>query len=432
MTNKSTIELSRGEYNSLLKRIKFFQSVTHNIAERKPLQNLLDEIIVSTKKLLETEAASLLLFNKHENNLYFHTISGGTVKSLKSKPVKIGGGIAGWVAEKKEPLIINDCYTDPRFNKEFDKETGFTTKMMVCAPMINKNNLVGVIQAINKKNGESFSKEDLELFEALAVQCAVAIENARLIEIEIRSEQTKAEMETARKIQQNFLPRSVPSVKGLDMSIKLVPAKEIGGDYFNVIRINDELTLFFVGDVAGKSIPAGLIVSTLFSYLQIYFIISKENFDAVDFVRLFNKFLIESTTADKFVTAWFGFYDSEENSLTSINAGHNPVFLLRNSSGSLEQLAAGGLMLGSFEAPYVSEKIKLGKNDLIVFYTDGIPEALNIKGEEFGDSRFENLLLANKNLNPEELLNLIFKEIKLYRGEAEQSDDITLGIFKVK
>lgn len=432
MATRATIELDKGEYVSLLKRLKFFQTITRNISERKPLQELLDEIIFASKKLLDVETASLLLYNKDENDLYFHTISGGTGRSLKSKPLKIGEGIGGWVAEKRESLIIDDCYNDPRFNKYFDISTGFHTKNMVCVPMINKNDLVGVIQVINKKNDFKFSKEDLQLFKALAAQCAVAIDNARLIEIEIKAEQTKYEMETAWKIQQRFLPEKLPQVNNVDMCIKLKSAKEIGGDYSNVIMVDEDTTLFFVGDVSGKSIPAALIVSTLYSFLKFYFIISKDNFNAVEFVQSFNKFLVSSTTSDKFVTAWFGFYNHNNKILTSLNAGHNPTYLFRSNADSFYKLSVGGLMLGSLEFPYDSETIELNSDDLIVFYTDGIPEALNKNEEEFSEKRFEDLLLANRNLNANELSKIIFDEVKKFRGDAEQSDDITLGVIKVK
>lgn len=432
MTTKATIELDKSEYVSLLERIKFFQTITREISARKPLQELLDEIILASKKLLDTEAASLLLFNKSEAELYFHTISGGTSAQLKSKPLKVGEGIGGWVAEKKESLIINDCYNDPRFNKDFDKKTGFHTRNMICVPMVNKGVLIGVIQAINKKRKEKFSKEDLQLFEALAAQCAVAIENARLIEIEIKAEQTKHEMETAWKIQQRFLPETLPTVKNMDMSIRLKSAKEIGGDYFNVLKIDENNFLFFVADVSGKSIPAALIVSTLYSFLQFYFIVRTGDYDTVEFVQAFNKFLVSSTTSDKFVTAWFGFYNQADRKLISINAGHNPTFLIKYNSESIYKLSAGGLVLGTIDFPYKSETVELQSGDTIIFYTDGIPEAMNITEEEFGDERFEELLLKNIEFGAAELSKIIFDEIKKYRDAAEQSDDITLGILRIK
>ena len=432
MAAKSTVELDKLEYLSLLNRIKFFQTIIHEISARKPLHELLDQIISSSKKLLDTEAASLLLYDKNESVLYFHTISGGKGASLKSKPLKLGEGIGGWVAMKKESLIINDCYSDLRFNKDFDTSTGFKTRNMICVPMINKHELVGIIQAINKKSGGKFNTEDLHLFEALGAQCAVAIENARLNEIEIKAEQTKHEMETAWKIQQRFLPEILPTVKNVDICIKLKPAREIGGDYFNVIQIDNETTLFFVADVSGKSIPAALIVSTLYSFLQFYFIVRKENYNANEFVQSFNRFLISSTTSDKFATAWFGFYSQSNKNLISINAGHNPTYLFKHGNSSFEKLSAGGLLLGSIDLPYSSEIINLQTGDMIVFYTDGIPEAMNKNEEEFGEERFEKLLSKNKNLDVSELSKIVFDEIKVFRGDAEQSDDITLGILRIK
>lgn len=431
MASKTTVELDKRDYLYLLKRIKFFQNIVQDLTEKKPLQKLLDQIIASSKKLLDAEAASLLLFNKMEGYLYFHTLAGGTESSLKSKRIILGEGIAGWVAEKKKSIIINDCYSDDRFNKDFDIATGFKTRNMICVPMIQKEDFVGVIQVINKKSDGDFSKEDLELFEALAAQCAVAIENARLIEVEIKSEQAKQEMETAWKIQSHFLPQRLPRINNIEMAIRLKPAKEIGGDYFNVIKINEENTLFFIADVSGKSVPAALIVSTIYSFLQIYFIVQKDNFDAIEMAQSFNRFLINSTTSDKFATAWFGIFNSQTKTMTSINAGHNPPYLLKNNTAILNKLTAGGLMLGSLDIPFSSESIQLEKDDLIIFYTDGIPEAMNLVEEEFGEERFENLILSHRHLGPNDLSKTIFDEIKKYRADAEQSDDITLGIIKV-
>lgn len=432
MVTKSTVELDKVEYTSLLNRLKFFQSISREISARKPIQNLLDEIIDASKKLLDAEAASLLIYNKAENILNFHTISGGNSESLKTKGVKIGEGIAGYVAENKNSLLINDCYNDERFNKAFDTQSGFKTRNMVCVPMLNRDELIGVIQVINKNDEGEFTGEDVQLFEALAAQCAVAIENAHNIELELKAEQIKNEMETAYKIQQRFLPQKLPAIEGIEMSITLQSAREIGGDYFNVITIDETRTLIFVADVSGKSVSAALIVSTLYSFLQFYFIVQKETFDEVEMVRSFNRFLISSTTPDKYATAWFGIYDSSNSILTSINAGHNPPYLIKDSNDKIIKLTEGGLILGSIDFPYASETIALSSGDTIVFYTDGIPEAMNEIEEEFGEEKFEKLLLENKKSDVNSLTKIIFDKIESFRQNAEQSDDITLGIIKKK
>ncbi len=417
---------------NILSRLNFFQDITQKIFEKKPLKKLLDEIIFASKQLLQAEASSLLLYNKEDKQLHFHTVTGDKGKTIKSQSIKLGVGIAGWAAKNKKPIIIGDCYKDSRFNKEFDLKSGFRTRNMICVPMVRKKELIGVIQTMNKKGKEAFTAEDLKLFEALAAQCAVAIDNARLIELEIRSAEIKYELNTAHNIQMKLIPQSIPSFDDLEISVKLVPAKEVGGDYFNVVRINKDETLFMIADVTGKSVPAALIVSTVYSFLQTYLILSGNNFNLSQFVVSLNKFLIASTGTDKFVTAWFGLYDHSKEIMHSINAGHNPIYLLRNNSSQLEKLTTGGLMLGSIDFPYSSEELSLSENDLIVFYTDGIPEAMNLRGEEFGEKFFEDILLLNRNLNVSDISDLIFSEIYKYRGKAEQSDDITLGIIRIK
>jgi len=430
MVRRDTVELNKVEHENLLNRIKFFQTIIREISSRKPLKELLDQIMESSKKLLNAEASSLLLFEQESGLLKFHSVAGGGGAGLKSKDLKPGEGIAGWVALNKETLIINDCYSDSRFNKDFDISTGFHTRNMVCAPMINRDSLVGVIQVINKKQNKDFTREDQELFEALAAQCAVAIENAHTIELEIKAEQAKNEMDTAWRIQQKFLPEKIPALAKADLCIRLKPAKEIGGDYFNVIKIDDDNFLLFIADVSGKSVPAALIVSTLYSFLQFYFIVQKNHLNPVEFVAQFNRFLIASTTPDKFVTAWFGFYNQADNILLSINAGHNPPYLLRRNSNELFPLKSGGMILGTMDFPYDSEKIELAEADMVIYFTDGVTEAMNEHGEEYGEERFEKLILNNKTLSPAELSKVIHDELKLYRGSAEQSDDITLGIIK--
>lgn len=426
--SKSTPVNSR----NILSRLNFFQDITQKIFEKKPLKNLLDEIIFASKQLLHAEASSLLLYDKKNKLLHFHTVIGAKGKAIKSQSIKLGVGISGWAAKHKKPITINDCYKDPRFNKKFDLKSGFRTHNMICVPMVRKKELIGVIQTMNKRSSKQFTAEDLKLFEALAAQCAIAIDNARLIELEIKSTEIKYELNTAHNIQMKLIPQSIPLFVDLEINVKFVPAKEVGGDYFNVIKLNKDETLFMIADVAGKSVPAALIVSTVYSFLQTYLILCGSNFNLEQFVVSLNKFLIASTGEDKFVTAWFGLYYHSPRIMHSINAGHNPIYFLKNNSDQIEKLTAGGLMLGSIDFPYTSEELHLSEKDLIVFYTDGVPEAMNSRGEELGEGRFENLLLLNRNLSVSEYSDLIFNEIKKYRGKAEQSDDITLGILRIK
>jgi len=429
---KTTSNSTSVNSKNILSRLNFFQDITQKIFEKKPLKNLLDEIIFASKQLLFAEASSLLLYDKKDKLLHFHTVTGEKGKSIKSKSIKLGEGISGWTAKNKKPIIIDDCYKDSRFNKEFDAKSGFKTRNMISVPMVRKKELIGVIQTMNKRGRKTFTAQDLKLFEALAAQCSVAIDNARLIELEIKSAEMKYELNTAHNIQMKLIPQNVPSFEDLDISVKLVPAKEVGGDYFNIIQVNQNETLFMIADVSGKSISAALIVSTVYSFLQTYLILGGNNFNLEQFVISLNKFLIASTGMDKFVTAWFGLYNHSSGIIHSINAGHNPIYFLKNNSNQLGKLSMGGLMLGSIDFPYASEEFQLTEKDLIVFYTDGVPEAMNSRGEEYGENNFEELILSGRNLTASDLSDLIFYGVKKYRGKAEQSDDITLGILRIK
>ncbi len=419
------------EMQSMIQEMNYVQEVTQRISEKKPLDVLLFEIMESCKQVMNAEASSLLIYDPEENKLYFQVITGDKGEVIKDIGIGLDEGIAGWVATNRKPLLIEDCYKDPRFNKEFDKKSNFRTKSMICAPMIHKENLVGVIQVINKKNDGIFTERDLNIFTILSSQCAIAIENARLVEEQVQQEALKREMKTAREIQQNLLPSKLPEFDDIRVSAALIPAKQIGGDYYNIYKINDGQTLFFVCDVSGKSISAALIVSTIYSTIVTYFEMNKNNFDLIAFVKCLNRVLIESTTEEKFATCWFGLYNHAGRTLTSVNAGHNTIYLF-NAKGELTELTKGGLFLGSTDLDFESEEIKLNKNDVLIFYTDGVPEAMNKSIEFYGDDRLKNVVKESLNSDTEIILNNLLADVRSFVKDADQSDDITIGVIKVK
>lgn len=423
-------------FKGLVRKTLFFKDISNQIIEKKPLSELLRSIFETSKQLLEAEASSLLLFDEETQRLVFYVAEGEKGTLIKSKEISLGEGIAGWVAEKKKTVRIDDCYADSRFNPSFDQRTGFVTRNMLCAPMVRKGTLIGVIQVMNKSQNRSFDVQDELFFSALAGQCAIAIENFRLGQFEIEAEQMRTELETARTIQRKILPGRLPELRSYAVQTLLQPAKHLGGDYYNLIRINDTQALFFITDVTGKSISAALIVSSVYSFIHSYLIIHKKTFKLKHFVESLNTFLIESTTPDKFVTGWFAVLDEETLSLTSISAGHDPVFLLRKDAASplYETLEEGGLMLGVMDLPYDTQQLSLEPGDLIVAFTDGVTEAMNTEMEEYTLNRMKALLedLYRSGHSAETMLQELVSDVGAHRGRAEQSDDITLGLIEVK
>jgi sigma-B regulation protein RsbU (phosphoserine phosphatase) len=418
-------------YQDLLNKTLFFKDVSQQIMEKKPLGILLKDIMDGSKTLLNAEASSLLLFDAPSKKLFFTIAEGEKGTLLKSNAVELGQGFAGWVALHQKSLKIDDCYADDRFNPDFDKKTGFRTKNMLCTPMIRKGELIGVIQVINKIGASAFNNDDVSFFNALAAQCAIAIENARLVEIELESEHLSAELNTARKIQQKTLPSGLPEIPSADVHFSLTPAKHLGGDYYNVVRINESSCLFMIADVSGKSVSAALIVASVYSFLHTYLIVNKNDFDLKDFVESLNKFLMASTTSDKFVTAWFGLLDEKNKTLQSISAGHDPTYFYENGNAPLHKIENGGLLLGMMNMPYQTESFQLKSGDTFVVYTDGITEAMNEQQEEYGTERFQHIIEQYLGKTSKSMIDAVVNDIISYRGAESQSDDITMGVIRI-
>ena len=420
----------KSRLEELVERLKLLHDISKKIMESKPLNVLLDEIIQHSITVMQAEAASLLLYDSKKHKLVFHLVKGGEADYIKSLELDIGKGIAGWVAKEKQTVLIEDCYTDPRFNKDFDKQTGFRTLTMICGPLLKKDKLIGVMQVINKVGKKMFDESDQEIFETLASQCAVAIDNARLTSIQIKAARLENELETARKIQENLLPKVLPEYLDIAVRTKLIPATKIGGDYYNVIQIDGNNSLFMVIDVSGKSISAALIVSGIHTFIETYLIINRSGFVLKDFVNSLNKFLIGYTTSDKFASGWFGLFDHKSKTLESINCGHTPTFIFKGKD-KYSELLSGGIFLGIYDLEYSSELNQLKTDDAIVFYSDGITEAWNTDKEEFGEDQLIDVLRNNIDENAGKILNAVTDAVARFVGRAEQSDDLTLGVVKI-
>ena len=418
------------ELQSIIEEMNYLHEITQSISENKPLDKLLTEIMESCKILMKAEASTLMIYDEKEDILMFEVATGDKGDILKLIKIHMGEGIAGWVAKNREPLLIEDCYSDPRFNPEFDKKTRFVTKSMICVPMIHKEKLIGILQVINKKDGKVFTERDLNLFRNLASQCAISIENAKLIKVQIQQEAINRELRTAREIQQNLLPSVLPEFKDIQVSAKLIPAKQVGGDYYNIYKIDDDSTLFFICDVSGKSISAALIVSTIYSAVVTYFELNKKSFRLLEFVHCLNRVLIESTTSEKFATAWFGLYNHKSRVMQSVNAGHNSTYVFK-ADGSLTELLAGGMFLGCADLEYKSEEISLGSGNVLFYFTDGVNEAMNSEMQQFGDENLISAIRNNLHHETTEILEKVLEAVKGFVREAEQSDDITCGVIKI-
>jgi sigma-B regulation protein RsbU (phosphoserine phosphatase) len=397
------------------------------------LDKLLDIIMQSAKQVAKADACSLLLLDSETGDLNIHIALSAVGEKLKEvgkiKQLKVGQGIAGAVAQTGKTIIVKDAYEHPNFNPSYDKETGFKTGAILCSPLTVKGEVIGVCQVIHHRDSKKvFTESDQTLFQMFCESSALAVRNSRSHQAIINMKRMERDMELSRSVQESFLPSQVPIVPGYAFGAKTLPAREVGGDYFDFIPFSDDKLGIIVGDVSGKGVPAALLMARLMSDFRY---ISQKNPNPGPTLEAVNKALCENAKGGMFTTAVYLLLDLKKKTLKVANAGH-PSLIYKNSENKLEEKCpAGGPPLGILpSAKYPEEEIRVYKGDRILLYTDGAVEPKDNQNNQFGLDRLYDILL--KETGPlEDLIALIHEEINDFVGDASQFDDLTILTFDV-
>jgi serine phosphatase RsbU (regulator of sigma subunit)/putative methionine-R-sulfoxide reductase with GAF domain len=386
------------------------------------LDEVLELILDSLKRLVKYDAAAIFLIDKEKREV-------GEIKTRGFDPaiepdliLKLGQGLVGWVAVNRQPVIVPDVEKDPRYI-----EARHETKSEIVAPIITDQRTIGVFN-LESDRVNTYDSEDLNLLTAFASHCAVAIERTRLHEEILIKKKLEEELLIARKIQQSFLPPKDPELDGLDISGINIPSEQVGGDYYDFIPIVEDQIGIVIGDVSGKGIPAALIMASFRASLKAEI---RNNYAIGTIFFKVNNLLYESIERENYVTAVYGVLNIKNRVFTFSNAGHNPP-ILRRKEGTIEYLTEGGVALGILQShDYKEMVLGLNPGDLILFYTDGVTEAKNEFGEEFGTKRLEKILLENYALKARQIQDKIYQEIKEFTQDKPGQDDFTMIVIKV-
>lgn len=281
-----------------------------------------------------------------------------------------------------------------------------------------------------RKGATHFNELDKLLLQSIARQVKTGIENDFLLKESVEKEQIEKELRLAASIQQRIIPRELPAIEGYELAGINIPSKEVGGDYYDCIKLNVGKYALIIADVAGKGIGAALLVNTLnaalYSYLEF-------QLPLTEMADKLNKLIYNSSPSDKFITFFIAVLDSKSGGLDIVNAGHNPILLLRND-GKLEKIDAGGIGLGMLDLgiPYQGQNLVMNPGDKLFLYTDGIPEAMNKNEEEYSDPRMIEFFIKNSHNPTPDFIRAIVKDVNTFVDGAPQSDDITSLILKRK
>ncbi|MCC6739546.1 MAG: SpoIIE family protein phosphatase [Planctomycetia bacterium] len=401
--------------------------VTRKMSSVHDTDELLGIILSETVRVMNADRASLFLVDKRTNELVARIAQ----KAATMIRFPVGRGIAGHVAATKEIVNIPDAYNDARFNPEFDRKTGYVTRTILCAPLLTKeNDVIGVMQVINKKDG-AFTRYDESFLLAFGSQCAIALENARLLKDYIEQQKTKQALSIARNVQQGLLPKESPDMPGWDVGWKSIPCDATGGDYFDFVPLPDGRMGLAIGDVSGHGMGPALLMASARSFLRA---LSRQTSNPSSVLPTLNDLVSRDMEAERFITLFYGALDPATGAMKYASAGHDAPLLLRAAAGTCEELDSTGVPLGILPgSDFPSADVPpMGKGDILVLSTDGVWEAMNPATESYGRDRLRAILDATKAQGAQAIVDAVYEDVLRFCDGAAQRDDFTLVIVKRK
>jgi phosphoserine phosphatase RsbU/P len=405
----------------LIRKLNSLLEISKALGAEIRLEPLLADILKKASEVTEAERTSFFTYDEATRTLSIRVSEDLARGQLR---VPLGVGIAGYVAETLEPLNVPDAYADPRFNAQSDRESGFVTRSILCAPVLtHAGRLIGVIQVLNKIGEISFTADDESLLAAFASIAGIALDRARLVEAFVEKQKIESSLLLAHDIQMGMLPRRFPRRPEIEVFGTLRPARSVGGDFYD-FRLDGEKLWFVVGDVSGKGIPAALFMAVT----KVLFGASIEGASSPSAVMSHvNRELYRGNTESLFVTVFLGRLDISTGELLYTNAGHNPPYRLRKDGGVEVVAAHAGLVLGVREDhAYRTESLRLTPGDGVYVYTDGVSEALNGEGEAFSEARLEAALARAPGRDVARVVGDSLSALDEFVGSAPQFDDITV------
>lgn len=399
-------------------------------ATHTDMQPILEWIVPNTTQMLRADEGCIRLSDPDGAES-----DGGRTRFRRDKaggagaswPRAIGMSVEGYFVHKGEGILSADLLNDPRFPGLRGLDT--QVRAILAVPLRVEDRISGVLAVTESKPGRMWTEGESQLLTIVASHCSAVIEQARLrleaIERRRLQEELEArerELKTAKGIQMSFVPSRPLAVGGWEIRGHVEPASDVGGDAYDYFMGEGGRLCFAIGDVSGKGVPAALLMSNVQASLRA-FCDGREAIPGA--IRHINTSVARSANG-KFVTLFYGELDPGGTRLRFVNAGHNYP-LLRRADGSVEYLKEGGLPLGLFDGTdYVEGETAFGAGDALLLYSDGVTEARDAAGRDYGDDRLLALWGSLGTHAPAEAIERLMSDVVAFRGDAPQSDDITL------
>jgi len=403
--------------------LQLLNEISRELSSVLVLNELLRKIGALTKRLIDYHRFSILLADEQAQTF-------NAVISLKQdermperSTVQFGQGLVGAAAGLRQTLVVPDVAKDPRYicvNPE--------TRSEMAVPLIHRDRLIGVVD-LESRQLNYFTDEHVRIFSTLAPQIAIAIENARLYERVTRSEaRLERDLQRAQEIQMHLMPGISPTIPGLEVALRFQPARELGGDLYDFLNYGKDRYVIAVGDVSGKGAPAALYGAMASGIIRS---LAPQKPTPPEMLKKLNVTLLERKIEGHFITLTYAIWEPKTKTLRLANAGMPLPLLVRN--GQCRPIRAEGVPLGLLEhTEYQEITVTIEKGDLLAMFSDGIIEAPNLKHEEFGTRRLENVLKHNARRPLVEIVDALFEEVRRYEQGRPSRDDQTLVLVRVR
>lgn len=406
-------------------KLRMLLDITKAISRTLDLDEVLKLVMDTLGSLIPFDAAAIYLLEKDAaGNINYRAemLRGFELEDLVAPNLKRGEGFLGRVAQTGDSILSNNVQEDHRYFAARRR-----TNSELVSPIISNDEVIGVIN-LESDRFDAYLEDDLQVLQLLAAQVATIVEKVELHEHLVEKKRLQGQLEVARHVQLELLPDKDPQLAGFDISAFNFATDEVSGDYYDWVRIFEDQIGVVIADASGKGIPAALLMAFLRATLRAAVHIGYA--PHISMTKA-NYLLWESIENNQFVTAIYGILDATNRTFAFANAGHNPPLLFNTANDAGEFVERGGLPLGMFrDTRYYEHFLQLECSQILVLYTDGITEAANETGEEFGRERLIECVRMGKELSARELIDLIHQEVLTFTGENGLEDDGTIFVIK--
>jgi phosphoserine phosphatase RsbU/P len=405
------------------KTLQLLNEISRELSSVLVLKDLLRRIGTLTKRLIDYHRFSILLLDEHAQTLNAVISMKEDERTSEKVTVAVERGIVGAAVRELKPILVPDVACDDRYIA-----VNLDTRSELAVPLIHRDKVIGVAD-LESPHPSYFTEEHARILSTLAPQIAIAIENSRLYERVLQTEaRRERDLQRATDIQRHMLPTHSPTIPGLEVRARFLPAVELGGDLYDFLTYGKDRHVLTVGDVSGKGAPAALYGAMAGGILRS---LAREKLSPPDMMLKLNLALLERKIEGHFITLTYSVWEPKAKTLRLANAGMPLPLLLHGDQ--VRSIRVEGVPLGLLSnTEYQETTLNLESGDVLAMFSDGLAEATNPQHEEFGIRRLEAILRGCVGCPLDQILETIFAEVARYEEGRPRRDDQTLVLMRVR